>query len=736
MRFKLKNVHNISLKWKLLIPFLFLPMALILLLVMWSIHNQHQILTMQEEDRIRQNYINFRQRIKLRLNLNMALAELVALNPTTQKALADRDRDALIDFYQPVYERLKRLPGFKQFHFHANPAQSFLRLHRLDQFGDELGDKRLTVKSALETGSVTGGLELGLTGLSLRGVAPIYYNDRIVGSVEVGTEVGVPYLRNLKDDFGCDLTVYVPDPESDSGVKVLASTSPDRTSLDPDIYKEVLELGRAGFFTQEWKREHLAAVVGPIRGFTGETAGIVELTASRSETLSLIRKYTTLIVVFGSFLLVVALVFVWWVSTLFLAPIWTLVDQAEKIASGEQVPQMEIMVRDEFGTLAEALNKMLASLEMSRHRLEHYTIELEARVRDRTAELVQSEEKFRALVENIPLVVYRLESNLIQTFISTHIEGLTGWLPEALVGGMEVWTKVIHPDDRARVLAGRKRAVAEGAFFEMEYRLKDHRGQDVEILDHAEPVTDESGGVIYMEGYILDVRERKRLEEQTAKAEELKTLSEISARLAHEFRNPLSVVGLSARRLDKTLSETGPETRYTRIIMEQVDQLEKIISMIQKFIQPMGLNPLDTDTSLFLKETAASGSRILTDHNIKLVTDIEDRLPWLKLDQVLMSRALLNLFRNAAFQVPSRGTLVFSANPDGKAVEIKITYPAGYLSDDQIRHFFYPFTTEDADTSIVDLPLVPVIVHKHNGTIQAGREGMDLVAVTIHLPES
>ncbi|MDY6852957.1 MAG: cache domain-containing protein, partial [Thermodesulfobacteriota bacterium] len=208
MMLNIRQIRNLSLKWKLLIPFFFLPAALTIILVAWGIHSQNQILTVQEEDRLRHNFRQFEQRIKLRLNVSMSLAAMVASDPAAQKILAEKDREALKKRYLPIYEQLEAFIGIKQFHFHIRPGVSFLRLHRLDRFGDELASYRRTITTAYKTGVLVGGLEYGVTGLGIRGVAPIYHEGRIVGSVECGWGVGQPFLNQLKKDMDCDLTIY------------------------------------------------------------------------------------------------------------------------------------------------------------------------------------------------------------------------------------------------------------------------------------------------------------------------------------------------------------------------------------------------------------------------------------------------------------------------------------------------------------------------------------------------
>ena len=706
-----------------------------MLLVGGVVHGQYGLLLDQEKRMMRSDFLRFKQRLNLRLEAAAGLAAVVAADQSTAQALARRDRTELIRKYQGLFEELQFRQGIKQFHFHQYPPRSFLRLHQPEMFGDDLS-YRQTIQRALETLKITTGLEEGATGLGLRGVAPILYQGRLVGSVEIGSSIERPFLVEFQRDFSEDLTLYAPDPEESAGVRVIAATDSGLTRLAGDVYRQVLERGRIRFMTLERRRGGLAVLIGPIRDYRGKVAVLVEIVMDRTDTLSLLRRQTLTIIAFGLVLLTVALVFVWWVSTQFLAPIGTLVNQSERIAAGEQVPEMTVTVRDEFGTLAQALNYMLSVLEESRSRLRGQARELEIRVRERTAELVQSEEKFRTLVEHIPLVVYRLESSLVRTFVSSHIEKLTGWPPEDLVGGPAVWMSTIHPQDREKVLSAKRECLETGRVFEMEYRLQDRDGQEVDILDHAEPFYDESGAVRYLEGFMMDVRERRRLQDQALQAEELKTLSEISARLAHEFRNPLSVVGLTARRLSRQLQESDPASTYAHILIEQVARLEQILTMIQSYLQPLSLQVREVDPAAFFRKIIETSKIFLEEKEIGLELDIPEELPPVQMDPDRLEHSLVSLIRNAVYQMPPRGLLRVSVVLDGQSVEVRIVYPAGYLPDDQLRHYFFPFTTEEADSSLVDLPLVPVCVHKHNGVINIGREGDDFVAVTISLPLS
>jgi signal transduction histidine kinase len=156
--------------------------------------------------------------------------------------------------------------------------------------------------------------------------------------------------------------------------------------------------------------------------------------------------------------------------------------------------------------------------------------------------------------------------------------------------------------------------------------------------------------------------------------------------------------------------------------------------MIQTYIKPIQLDRQVVNGLAFLRDLLTCAEPALQSHNVSLSFHPPAEQPELDLDPGQMERALLNLLKNAAYQMPPKGVLRLEAYVEDRMMVIRLVYPAGYLPDDQLRHFFYPFTTEDSDQALVDLPLTPVIVHKHGGIINVGREGDDLVAVTIELP--
>jgi PAS domain S-box-containing protein len=125
-------------------------------------------------------------------------------------------------------------------------------------------------------------------------------------------------------------------------------------------------------------------------------------------------------------------------------------------------------------------------------------------------DLRESEAKYRTLVEQIPAVVYMdaMDETSSATFMSPQVEGMLGYSPDEWKTDPELWVKLLHPDDRPRVLVENARTNAAGEPFRMEYRLIARDGRIVWIRDEAVIMRDSAGCPRYWQGIMLDITER------------------------------------------------------------------------------------------------------------------------------------------------------------------------------------------------------------------------------------
>ena len=205
---KIKKLQDISLKWKLLIPFLFFAFAGTTTLATIGLRSQQNLIKKEEKKEIIHYYHHFLARLDQKKNQSVSMASVVAENPEVQRLLSERNKEGLMELLMPTYRRLQRDFKISQFHFHVPVAVSFLRLHRPDQAGEEMESFRKTIVNAMKTGQAASGLEKGITGFGIRGVVPVKWQGRIVGSFEIGQNFGKPFLDNFYKDWGIDIALY------------------------------------------------------------------------------------------------------------------------------------------------------------------------------------------------------------------------------------------------------------------------------------------------------------------------------------------------------------------------------------------------------------------------------------------------------------------------------------------------------------------------------------------------
>ncbi|HEX6708877.1 MAG TPA: PAS domain-containing protein, partial [Rubrobacter sp.] len=136
------------------------------------------------------------------------------------------------------------------------------------------------------------------------------------------------------------------------------------------------------------------------------------------------------------------------------------------------------------------------------------------------ASLQEAETRYRMLVERMPAVVYIQEigSPDSATYMSPQIEALTGYTPEEC-GDPDLRWRMVHPDDREQMRAEDRRTVEPGEVITTEYRVLHRSGRTVWVRNESVIVEDEASGSRYWQGFMVDITERKRAEEELRRSE-------------------------------------------------------------------------------------------------------------------------------------------------------------------------------------------------------------------------
>jgi PAS domain S-box-containing protein len=136
--------------------------------------------------------------------------------------------------------------------------------------------------------------------------------------------------------------------------------------------------------------------------------------------------------------------------------------------------------------------------------------------------LREAEARYRAVVEQIPAIIYTdsAEQKGHTLYVSPQIKTIMGYDPDEWTINNDLWTKVIFPEDRDRVLAEYNRTYETGEPFNIEYRMTSSSGKIVWVRDEAVLIRDQSDRPLFWQGIILDITERKQAEVALGESEE------------------------------------------------------------------------------------------------------------------------------------------------------------------------------------------------------------------------
>ncbi len=356
----------------------------------------------------------------------------------------------------------------------------------------------------------------------------------------------------------------------------------------------------------------------------------------------------------------------------------------------------------------------------------------EALLHQRTAELAESEEKFRTLVENVPLVVYRIGGGEI-VFVNHFVEELVGYSRLELLDTPGLWRNSIYSGDRERVVELRRNAIQEGRELVLEYRIVHKDKHLVYVVDHAIPVRRPDGRIQSLDGIIFDVTGRVKLQEQLIRNEGDRTIREVSARLAHEIRNPLVSAGGFARRLLSSMDANDPQRQKVEIIIKEVGRLEGILRMVLNYIQPFDLEISPADLNSLLNVALLETEADCRKKELSVRAELSPLPFGLLADQFRLKEALKSLLKNAFSQMPPGESMEISTSLEGGSFRVSVSYPVLHLSADDVEHFFYPFVSSNPDYP-ADLPMAKIIIDKHGGAIEVELERTGLLLIRLSLP--
>lgn len=227
------------------------------------------------------------------------------------------------------------------------------------------------------------------------------------------------------------------------------------------------------------------------------------------------------------------------------------------------------------------------------------------------------------------------------------------------------------------------------------------------------------------------------VEEQLRQNEKLSALGLLAAEVAHEIRNPLTVMKMLYHSLNLEFPPSDPRAEDARVMGEKIEHLNKIVERILDFARSSEPQLAPVDLNRLLEELCLLVRHKLTHQGVRLDRRLQPNLPRVLADETQLEQVFLNLILNAAEAMPDGGTLTISTSSDepsgGVAVEISDT--GGGMSEEQRREAFRSLlsTTKEKGTGL-GLAIVGRIVEAHHGSVSIKSSHGLGTAIVVQLP--
>lgn len=213
--------------------------------------------------------------------------------------------------------------------------------------------------------------------------------------------------------------------------------------------------------------------------------------------------------------------------------------------------------------------------------------------------------------------------------------------------------------------------------------------------------------------------------------EKLAAIGEVSARLAHEIRNPLATIGGFAKSIQKKYDDRERTIRNANIIVDEVHRLEHILSNVLDFTKSGTPKKTDGEVNDLIRKTLAVMEANIFAKGVVVVLDLADgRLP-AELDELQIRQVLINLIQNAINAMPEGGAIEVRSRDLGDTVRIEIRDTGVGIPKQYMENIFEPFFTTRGNGTGLGLSISNRIIQNHGGYL--GIESTEGVGTTVSI---
>jgi hypothetical protein len=469
--------------------------------------------------------------------------------------------------------------------------------------------------------------------------------------------------------------------------------------------------GRRFLYSEAPSGPHGSIIVGvPLPAKFFDTVAKVQASEQRYYELGQARKqvrrfYMLLLSVITAAVLFAATWLSMFVSRFVTRPVSALAKAAQELSSGNLDYRIEYETKDELGDLIQRFNRMADEIGANRQQL------LASR-----AEIEQRRRQIETIIESIPSGVMSVDElgriTLLNGAFARMFPGVT-----APIGG--IWTRAFSPettDELQRLMRRADRMGMAGAQLEIEHGANGR-------IDVALTVASLGDHTRSKFGHVLDFEDFSDL----LKAQKKAAWQEVARRVAHEIKNPLTPISLSAERIQRYLDRGAIDGNASEVIRScavsiatNVETVRRLVNEFSSMAQFPSAHPVPADINSIIRSALAMFDGRIA--GIDLRTELAPDLPRVLADTEAMRRAIANLVDNAADAMSDslvKQISISTALVDSRdAVEVTVADTGSGITSDIKEKLFLPyFSTKNRGTGL-GLAIVSRIVEEHHGTVR------------------
>jgi two-component system nitrogen regulation sensor histidine kinase NtrY len=391
-------------------------------------------------------------------------------------------------------------------------------------------------------------------------------------------------------------------------------------------------------------------------------------------------------------------------------PISLLAEGTKKVADGNLDVYVDVSTDDEVGVLVDSFNKMTQDLKMQSRRLERAYNELslsnlEIEARRRYMEIV---------LKNVAAGVISVDKDGIITTINKSAERM-----------LAIKTAKVLDRPFEEVLREKHSSIVSGLVEDLTASEEGFIQRQVEIpledrtlvlMANFNYLVDEEGNYLGMVAVFDDITEIMR-------AQKMAAWREVARRIAHEIKNPLTPIKLSAQRIRKKyMDRLGDDGQVldecTQTIITQVEEMKALVDAFSQFARMPATRPRPNDLNDIVKETLALYKEAHKNITYRFLED--KKLPVVNLDREQIKRVLINLLENAVEAIGNSGSVEIKTSflAEQNKARLVITDTGRGVTPEAKDRIFEPYYSTKKGGTGLGLTIVTTIISDHHGDIR------------------